>query len=72
MLREQILNRLAKHQRYDLARLHDLFMAEYGWIPFNEFMDLPANTVFNLLFAMQERHKMAKKTPAGQGPRGLR
>jgi len=40
-------------------------MAEYGWIPFEEFKKLPIQTVLNLLSQADARHK-------AQEPKGLR
>ena len=33
----------------ELIRWHHMLMSEYGWIPFEEFKNLPIPTVFNLL-----------------------
>jgi hypothetical protein len=49
--------------------LHDRLMAEYGWIPFHEFKDLPAETVYNLLDAAVDRHKR-EESNANKGRKG--
>jgi len=40
-------------------------MAEYGWIPFEEFKALPIQTVLNLIEQATVRHK-------AQEPKGLK
>jgi hypothetical protein len=44
-----------------IANLHDALMAEYGWIPFAEFKQLPMQTAMNLLDASKLRHKAENK-----------
>ena len=39
----------------DIAKLHDLLMYMYGWIPLSEFRDMPAETVINLISAASSR-----------------
>ena len=39
----------------DLIKIHDYFMVEYGWIPLEEFKNLPIPTLFNLLSCINER-----------------
>jgi len=41
----------------DLPMLHDLFMKEYGWIPIQEFRELPLSTFWKLYGEISERKK---------------
>ena len=38
----------------DLIYIHHILMKEYGWIPFEEFKNLPNATVLNLLNCITE------------------
>jgi len=67
-IRDQILARVNKKKKSSdnlLVQLHDSLMAEYGWIPFEEFKKLPIQTVLNLLEQAEIRHK-------AQEPKGKR
>jgi len=50
-----------------IAVLHDLLMAEYGWIPFREFKSFPIQTAYNLLDAAERRHKLEAKEISKKG-----
>jgi protein involved in temperature-dependent protein secretion len=52
-----------------VMELHDALMAEYGWIPFEEFKNLPIQTAFNLLEMAQRRHKKEEKQMKKKSPR---
>lgn len=41
--------------------IHDILMVEYGWIPFEEFKLLPLSTLWNLLWAINNRKESEKK-----------
>jgi len=70
-LREEMLARISANRARKgtfIAMIHDQLMAEYGWIPLEEFKQLPADTVFSLIDAAVERHKNeTKKKPRGRG-----
>lgn len=40
-----------------LINIHHILMLNYGWIPFNEFKNLPIPTVLNLLDKIAETNK---------------
>jgi len=59
-LRNKILDKISanKHKSDNyIVQLHDALMAEYGWIPLEEFKMLPIQTVVNLLGAAGKRKK---------------
>ena len=41
----------------DLIRMHHVFMKEYGWIPLEEFRNLPIPTFWNLANQFMEDNK---------------
>jgi len=45
----------------ELIQVHDWLMANYGWIPLEEFKKLPIPTVMNLLEAIDDRIKKQNK-----------
>ena len=47
----------------DIITAHDLLMSEYGWIPLEEFKQLPIPTLFNLLDKIQKRYEKQKPPP---------
>lgn len=76
-LKNRVLNKNKTVGKHNLAEslidMHDVFMAEYGYVPLEEFRDLPAETIFNLLDAAARRHKrQAKKMPKAKKPTGRR
>jgi hypothetical protein len=79
-LRDKILQKLykKKSQKGDfIITLHDSLMAEYGWIPLEEFKKLPMQTVMNLMDEAHERHKREEKqsrgkTKGGMSPKGIK
>lgn len=44
-----------------LIYIHHILMRKYGWIPFEEFKNIPITTVFNLLEMISEEAEMEKK-----------
>ncbi|MHA1408897.1 MAG: hypothetical protein ACTSQY_01015 [Candidatus Odinarchaeia archaeon] len=44
-----------------IIEMHDALMAEYGWIPFEEFFNLPFITVLNLAEKIEKRNKKMAK-----------
>ena len=69
-VREKILKKLNNRKRSYLEifiGLHELFLSEYGWIPLDEFLALPMQTVLNLFRAMEKRYaEQNKKIKKGQ------
>ena len=45
----------------DLISIHDLFMVEYGWIPLEEFKELPIPTLFNLIECIRKRKEAEER-----------
>lgn len=43
-----------KSEKDCLIRIHHRLMSRYGWIPFNEFIELPIPTLVNLLRMIAE------------------
>ena len=48
-------------QETDIIQMHDLMMYEYGWIPYQEFKELPIPVFWNLLMAIKRRKEMEQK-----------
>jgi len=44
-----------------IIETHHILMKEYGWIPIEEFRDLPIPTLWNLLDCIKKQHDMEKK-----------
>lgn len=42
----------------EVVVLHELMMSEYGWIPLEEFMNLPLPTFWNILKCLENRKKL--------------
>lgn len=52
--------------------IHHTLMKEYGWIPLEEFLSLPMQTVNNLLEQInKERKAESKAMKAKKGKRGM-
>jgi hypothetical protein len=51
----------------DIVMLHDIFMAEYGWIPVDKFKSIPIPTFINLLSKIQERKKREQEANRPKG-----
>ena len=63
-----------RHQKNKLdeeifVHYHDILMKEYGWIPLNEFRELPLPTLFGLLNQIRKRREEQNKA---NKPRGRR
>ena len=43
------------------VRIHHILMKEYGWIPLEEYKNLPLTTIWNLLDCIQEDRKAEEK-----------
>jgi hypothetical protein len=41
--------------------VHEMFIKEYGWVPLEEFRQIPAETLFNLLGAAERRMQRERK-----------
>jgi len=54
-------NKEAIYEEEWLIRVHHVMMKEYGWIPFNEFRELPIPTMLNLLKCIQEDYEKQKQ-----------
>lgn len=54
-----------EHDDDALIEVHHIFMREYGWIPLEEFKNLPLPTMFNLMNCIkrekEQEAKAAKK-----------
>ncbi len=69
-LKDKVLKEVNKKKSKapQIAVLHDQLMAEYGWVPFEEFKQLPMATINSLLQAANERHEREnKKNKGGKG-----
>jgi len=45
----------------DLVKIYDLFMKEYGWIPLEEFKNMPLSLFWRLYEVILERKKKEKE-----------
>ena len=54
-------NKQSDFKEEDIVTLHDAMMAEYGWIPLEEFKNLPIPTLFLLINKIRERHEREEK-----------
>lgn len=57
---------IEKHKKKDeekewLPRLHHVLMKEYGWIPYDEFRNLPFPMVLQLLKQIENQRKEEEK-----------
>ena len=43
------------------VRIHHILMKEYGWIPYNEYAELPLATIWNLLDCIKEDREEEKR-----------
>ena len=41
----------------DIRKLHDVLMVEYGWIPLEQFRNLPIPTLISLVECIRKRHE---------------
>lgn len=48
------------NDRY-IMKLHHVLCTNYGWIPFNEFLELPIPTVINLYSEIYEESENQRK-----------
>lgn len=48
-------------EREFIPRVHHILMREYGWIPLNEFKELPIPTLFSLLEMIKEEKEEEKR-----------
>jgi hypothetical protein len=60
-LKLRLLNKKNQPVFETLVGLHELFIKEYGWVPLEEFRQIPAETLFNLVAAAERRMKREKK-----------
>ena len=44
-----------------LIEIHHVLMKEYGWIPLEEFKNLPVPTLWGLLNCIKKQHETEKK-----------
>ena len=55
-----------QHSSVSMARIHHTLMKEYGWIPLNEFKELPVHVVTALLDEIkhdrEEENKRIKRS----------
>lgn len=45
----------------DIIKFHDILMTEYGWIPLEEFKELPIPTFWNLIQCIHDRKEAERK-----------
>jgi len=45
----------------DFIKIHHILMKEYGWIPIEEFKNLPIPALWGLLDCIKKQHEMEKK-----------
>lgn len=45
----------------DIPEIHDILMSEYGWIPIQQFKELPIPTLWSLLACIRERKLKEKE-----------
>lgn len=45
----------------DIAELHDYIMQEYGWIPIEQFKELPISTMLGLCTAISKRKERERQ-----------
>jgi hypothetical protein len=62
-LKTRLLNKnsLNKSPFKAIIAMHELFIKEYGWVPLEEFRQIPAETFFNLMEAAYDRIQKEKK-----------
>lgn len=53
----------------DIDSIHDNLMIEYGWIPLEEFRNIPLPTLWNLMKRINERREAEKETMGKNKPR---
>jgi len=73
MLRDEILSKLDKKNGKNKSieeqfyLIHHMFMKEYGWIPLKEFLELPMQTINNLLEQINADRKEQNKKNKQKG-----
>lgn len=62
-LKTRLLNKnsLNKSPFKTIIAMHELFIKEYGWVPLEEFRQIPAETLFNLMEAAFDRIQKEKR-----------
>ena len=60
-LRQEFAEREDEQLESNIIWAHHLLMREYGWIPLEEFKQLPIPTLFNLINTIQEEKKKEKE-----------
>ena len=55
-----------------LVFIHHVLLKEYGWIPFNEFKNLPIPTVLNLLVVISEEKRIEREEAEKAKPKNKR
>ena len=58
---KQKLNEMKVEKKQDIIYIHHVLMKQYGWIPFEEFKQLPIPTILNLLETIGEELKEEQK-----------
>lgn len=53
----------------DIDLIHDTLMSEYGWIPLEEFKNLPLPTLWYLWGRIMERRKKESEQMEGKTPK---
>ena len=52
-----------------VVKMHHVFCQNYGWIPVDEFIDMPVGTFFSLMEEMEEEAKRNKDKMKSKGRR---
>jgi len=71
--KQQLLDRIAgkgtnKQDGFEwMTETYDILCSEYGWIPLEKYLKMPAQTVFNMLNVILKRKKLEAKAYKGKG-----
>jgi len=50
-----------RDEEQELITIHHILMKEYGWIPLEEFKEIPIPTLWNLLDCIKTQHEEEEK-----------
>lgn len=60
-IQQQIFGKYKEADEEDIDFIHHVLMKEYGWIPLDEFRDLPLPTLWNLLKCIKKEKEAEEK-----------
>lgn len=60
-LKQQLESKERPFTENSLIEIHHILMKEYGWIPLEEFKQLPIPTLWNLLNCIKKQHEMEER-----------